>query len=83
MTRFWSDGKGEGTISKSWREQLTEIGGYENELIGVPAGSVRKIIQELEDCREENKILGERVAGLEQAVREYVREAKVITEKGL
>ena len=57
-------------MSKSWREKLTEIGGYENELLSVPAGSVVKIIEELEVCREESSRLAKRIVGLEQDVRE-------------
>lgn len=33
---------------KSWRQQLQELGGWDNELVNVPAGAVRKIIEELE-----------------------------------
>ena len=54
----------------SWREKLTEIGGYENDLLGVPAGAVRKIIAELEDCREENIRLTKRIVSIEEAMRE-------------
>jgi hypothetical protein len=35
----------------NWRKQLEEIGGYDNELIGVPAGAVRKMIDEIESLR--------------------------------
>lgn len=39
--------------NKSWRKQLEEIGGYDNELMSVPAGVVRKIIRELENACDE------------------------------
>ena len=35
----------------NWRQQLTDLGGYENEMLGVPAGGVRKMIDELEQLR--------------------------------
>jgi len=35
-------------MSKSWREMLEEVGGYENELVGIPAGPVREMIDEIE-----------------------------------
>lgn len=59
--------------NKSWREQLTEMGGYENAFVAINAGTVREIIQELEECRVENHTLIRRVVGLEQAVQEYER----------
>lgn len=39
------------TEAINWRKQLADLGGYDNELLGVPAGSVRKIIDELERLR--------------------------------
>lgn len=36
-------------MGKSWRQQLEEVGGYENDLVGVPAGGVRKLIEEREE----------------------------------
>ena len=35
----------------NWRQQLTDLGGYENELVGVPAGAVRKMVDEIERLR--------------------------------
>lgn len=61
---------------KSWREQLMEMGGYENSFIGIQAGVVREIIGELEECHERNDRLSVQIVNLQQAVRQYVREAK-------
>jgi len=33
---------------KSWREKLEEVGGYKNGLLGIPAHSVREMIDEIE-----------------------------------
>ena len=62
----------------SWREQLTEMGGYDNAFLGIHAGAVREIIQELEDCTEENLRLQRRLVQLQKFQRD--EEAK---EKGL
>lgn len=35
----------------NWRKQLAEIGGYDNELVGVPAGTVRKMVDEIDELR--------------------------------
>ena len=35
----------------NWRQQLTDLGGYENEMLGVPAGGVRKMVDEIEQLR--------------------------------
>ena len=35
----------------NWRQQLTDLGGYENEMLGVPAGGVRKMVDEIERLR--------------------------------
>lgn len=51
----------------SWREQLTEMGGYDNAFLGIHAGAVREIIEELEDCRTEN-------ARLQQQLEQFKRE---------
>jgi len=66
----------------SWREQLTEMGGYDNAFIGIHAGAVREIIQELEDCRTENTRLQQRLMQLEQFQRETNRAAEVREQKG-
>ena len=34
---------------KNYRKMLEEVGGYENELIGVPAATVRDMIDEIEN----------------------------------
>jgi hypothetical protein len=39
------------TEQKDWRKMLTDIGGYENEMVSVPAGGVRSIIDEVEMLR--------------------------------
>jgi len=36
---------------KDWRKMLTELGGWDNELLSVPAGAVREIIEEVEALR--------------------------------
>lgn len=36
-----------------YRKQLEAIGGYENELLPVPAGGVRKIIEALENAQQQ------------------------------
>ncbi len=36
---------------KDWRRMLTEIGGYENGMIGVPASAVREMIEDI-DCQQ-------------------------------
>lgn len=40
-------------MAKTWRQQLEEIGGYENELVPIAAGAVRKIIDELEAAQKD------------------------------
>jgi len=50
---------------KTWRQKLEQVGGYENDMVGVNAGTVRMIIDELEDCREDNEKLRQRVLELE------------------
>lgn len=40
------------TVTK-WRQQLEAIGGYENELVPVPAGAVRQIIDDLEATKKQ------------------------------
>jgi hypothetical protein len=34
--------------AKKWREDLEKVGGWDNEMVTVPAGAVRKIIEDLE-----------------------------------
>lgn len=36
-------------MTKTYREQLADLGGWNNALVGVPAGAVREIIEALED----------------------------------
>lgn len=33
---------------KNWRKMLEEAGGYENELVGIPAGGVQEMVEEIE-----------------------------------
>lgn len=42
---------------KSWREKLTDVGGYDNELLGIPAGGVREMVDEIERLSAEVKSL--------------------------
>ncbi len=70
-------------MSKSWRKQLTEMGGYENAFLSINAGAVREIIQELEECRTENTRLQQRLMQLEQFQRETNRAKEEAKEKGL
>lgn len=41
--------------AKYWRDELAKVGGWENEMVSVPAGAVRKIIEDLEACAAENE----------------------------
>ena len=40
-------------MSTNYRKQLEDVGGWDNELVSVPAGGVRKIIEELEATQRE------------------------------
>jgi hypothetical protein len=44
-------GKADEVMMKDWRRMLTEVGGYDNAMIGVPAGTVREMIEEIEALR--------------------------------
>lgn len=37
----------------NWRKNLEDMGGYENELVAVPAGGVRLLIAEFEDLQKQ------------------------------
>ena len=50
--------------NKTWRQKLEEIGGYENEMIGVPAGGVRQMVDELEALQAELTAAREQIARL-------------------
>lgn len=53
---------------KTWRQKLEEVGGWENEMVSVPAGAVRKIIEDLEAHeRELERVKAER-DGLRRAL---------------
>ena len=36
---------------KDWRKMLTDVGGYDNSLLGIPAMGVREIIEDIESLR--------------------------------
>jgi hypothetical protein len=44
-------GETDEVMMKDWRRMLTEVGGYDNALIGVPAGAVREMIDEIDALR--------------------------------
>jgi hypothetical protein len=50
----------------NWRKNLEDMGGYENELVAVPAGGVRLLIAEFEDLQKQ---LAEREKQLANAVK--------------
>jgi hypothetical protein len=50
---------------KNWRKMLVDIGGYDNELVGVPSGGVKEMVEEIESLREQVTLL-----------REFVRKIK-------
>lgn len=39
--------------ARKWHGDLEKIGGWDNEMVNVPAGAVRKIIEDLEAAAEE------------------------------
>lgn len=39
------------TRPRDFRRQLKEVGGYDNDMVGIPAGGVRPIIDEVEQLR--------------------------------
>jgi hypothetical protein len=42
---------------KNWRKMLVDIGGYDNELVGVPSGGVKEMVDEIESLREQVTLL--------------------------
>lgn len=60
-----------------YRKQLEAIGGYENELLPVPAGGVRKIIDDLEKAQQQ---LAAEIMRLEIALRIKTEEHKCCSE---
>ena len=53
---------------RSWRPTLAEIGGYDNELVGVPAGGVRHIVYDCEMAALALEQLQARVEALQYMV---------------
>lgn len=67
---------------KTWREKLEEIGGYENEMVSVPAGAVREMIDEMEALEADLKKANARErrafqAGLYEDIAESVDEEQL------
>ena len=55
---------------KNWRKMLVDIGGYDNELVGVPSGGVKEMVEEIESLREQLALAFEagRVAEREECI---------------
>jgi hypothetical protein len=70
--------------AKHWRDELEKVGGWDNEMVSVPGGSVRKIIEDLQSAAAEiDRLTAEARAAFDDAAKQAMHNQTKQADKKL